>query len=255
MGPEAQNFFLKKGMSERDRSESEQQGLPSTGEIWNGSKVFFGMIIATELRLAAKLGNEERFEAWRQTEFFDAARQEWWGGWERFALGHHGLLASLNFRIDVVENRVKLGPMKDLLLVLLRHLDEPPEETLRGMAEVIHVAALQGDIKFFRKDLPGALRSGGRRKATGFFLASYILGYWFSGSLWLMKDEAARAALSAYTGHRDITQEAYRKSRERLGLNGHRDRVKASPVLWYEPEKKIYKYGPGWTRMKPHLSM
>ena len=237
-----------------DRSESEQQGLPSTGEIWNGSKVFFGMIIATERRLAARLGNEERFEEWEKEEFFAAARQEWWRGWERFVLGHGGLWASLNFRIDVVENRVKLGPMKDLLLVLLQQLDEPPKETLRAMAEVVCVAARNGDVEFFKKDLPGALRSRGRRKAKRFFLASYILGYWFSGLLWLMKDEAAWAALRAYTKREDITLYAYRKSRERLGLNGHRDRVKASPVLWYEPEKKIYKYGPGWTRMKPHLS-
>ena len=69
-----------------------------------------------------------------------------------------------------------------------------------------------------------------------------------------MAEKPGWAALCAYTGRKDITKDAYRKSRERLGLNGHRDRVKASPVLWYEPEKKIYKYGPGWTDLEPHLS-
>ena len=210
------------------------------------------MIIATELRLAAKLGNQERLKAWRHTEFFDAARQEWLGGCARYTLGQKGLAPALNFHADLVGSRLKLGGMKDLLLASLRQLDDH-EETLRNMAEVIHVAARQGDKGFLFKKIPLAIRSRGRRKAKGFILASYILGYWFSGLLWLMNDEAARAALCKYT-HTDITLYAYRKSRERLGLNGHRDRVKASPVLWYEPEKKIYKYGPGWTDLEPHLS-
>ena len=87
------------------------------------------MILDTERRLAAKLGNEEHLKAWRQTEVFDAARQEWWGGWARFALGH-GLAPALNFHADLVGSRLKLGGMKDLLLVLLRQLDEPPRGDL-----------------------------------------------------------------------------------------------------------------------------
>ena len=210
-----------------DRSESEQQGGPLLRtRLFTGSEALFWMILDTERRLAAKLGNEEHLKAWRQTEVFDAARQEWWGGWARFALGH-GLAPALNFHADLVGSRLKLEGMKDLLLALLRQLDEPPEETLRGMAEVLYVADRQGDVEFFKK-ISLARRSRGRRKAKVFFLASYILGYWFSGWLWLMSHKAGWAALCAYTGE-EITKDAYRMECYRLGLKGHKDRMRRPP--------------------------
>jgi hypothetical protein len=57
-----------------------------------------------------------------------------------------------------------------------------------------------------------------------------------------MNDQAGRAALQAYTGKTGIGEDAYTKSRERLGLNGHRDRVKAPPVLWYDAASRDYEY-------------
>jgi hypothetical protein len=185
-------------------------------------------------------------------EFFGAARQEWLDAWKRFYKAK-GLGSLFDIHTGVQQT---LEPVKNFTLVLFRLCDRS-EEVFRNQATVIYAAAREGDVKFFHA-IHLALKSHGRRveaKADSSFLAYNILCYWFAGLLWLMNDEAGRAALCAYTRHTDIAQDAYRKSRERLGLNGHRDRVKASPVLWYEPEKGIYKCRSGWTDLEPHLSI
>jgi len=95
------------------------------------------------------------------------------------------------------------------------------------MAEVVCVAERNGDVEFF-KNRSLALRSRHRRKAKRFFLASSILGYWFSGWLWLMSQKAGWGALCAYTGE-EITKDAYRMECYRLGLKGHKDRMRRPP--------------------------
>jgi hypothetical protein len=225
-------------------------------QLKNGKQLFEEVILTTEKNFAKRLGNSERVQKCRsgcaRAKFFEAARQEWVDALGRFAKKHH--LGSLfGIRAGVQQT---LEPVKNFTLVLFRFCDRP-EEVLRKQAAVIYAAAREGDVKFFHA-IHLALKSRSRRveaKVDSSFLAYNILCYWFAGLLWLMNDEAGRAALCAYTHHTDIAQDAYRKSRERLGLDGHRDRVKASPVLWYEPEKRIYKCRSGWTDLEPHLSI
>ena len=215
----------------------------SPKEVRSGQQVFEEITVNTERNLAKKLGNSERLEKWGKEKCFAAARREWLDGLRCFAQ-KLGIGSLYDIHAGVPQT---LEPLKDFTLVMLRRAGEP-SVTLQNQAAVIYAAAREGDVEFFNK-IALALESRGTRKqvkaeAEGSFLAYNILLYWFAGLLWLMNDEAARAALCQYT-KRDFTQGAYRMSRERLGLNGHTDRVKRSPVLWYEPEKKIYKYRSG----------
>ena len=248
-----------------EKPESEQQGGSVSGEvIWRGREVFFESILRMERLYLARLGNKERFEKWETTEFFAGAREEWLGAWERFALSHgqrpvlHYFGALQHFHADKEFWRVELEPMKEIVLLLLRRLDDlhEHEETLRNLAEVIYGAARQGDVAFFKKISLALRRRGGRmeKKAESLFLAYYILCHWFAGLLWLMSEKPGWAALCAYTGRKDITKDAYRKACHRLGLCGYKDRMRTPPVLEYDRVSGLYRYAAAWTRMEPHLS-
>jgi hypothetical protein len=216
--------------------------------ILSGQQSFEQIILTTERKFAKKLGNSERLEKWSEVRFFGAARREWLGAWKRFLTGQ-GLASLFDIHAGVQQT---LEPTKAFALAMLR-LTGQAEVTLRNQAAVIYDAACEGDVEFF-KNICKALRSRSRtEERERAFLPYNILCYWFAGLLWLMNDKPGWAALYAYTG-KHIQKAAYRKARERLGLNGNRDRVKASPVLEYDPQMKIYKYGPGWPRMEPHLS-
>jgi hypothetical protein len=215
----------------------------------DGKQLLEEVIFTTEKNFAKRLGNSERVQKWQKEKSFKTPRREWLGAWKRFAEKHHlGSLPGIHAGVQQT-----LEPVKNFTLALFRFCE--PQAVLRNQAGVIYAAAREGDVKFFRAIHLAFKSREFRSEADTSFLAYNILCYWFAGLLWLMNDEAGRAALCAYTGHSDITQDAYRKSRERLGLNGHRDRVEASPILWYEPEKRLYKYGPGWTDLEPHLSI
>jgi hypothetical protein len=69
-----------------------------------------------------------------------------------------------------------------------------------------------------------------------------------------MDDKAGYGALCAYTGT-EITKDAYRKARVRLGLNGQWDPVKKRSPVDYDSETKTYKFAPGWTWLEPNLSV
>jgi hypothetical protein len=228
-------------MSEESKSE-EQVGCQVGEDIWDGGEVFGRMILSVEEVLARKLGNCERMRKWEGTEFYGGAREEWFGAWKGF-ISAHGWGPVLNFRADLVKGRVKLGMMEELALLMLRWSKglEEQEETLRNMAEVVRVAARAGDVEFF-KSLALALRDGDRRvEARAPFLGYNILGYWFSGLLWLMEDKAGWAALSAYTD-KAIERDAYRQACHRLGLKGYKGRFPRAPVLGFDAVSGLYRY-------------
>jgi len=227
-------------MSDREERKQFVSSLPG-GMIWVGWEVYWRMILSVEDRFARKLGNCERVRKWKEREYFGDARREWWGAWEKYAQVH-GFGPLLNLRADVEAKRVKFGAMKEFVLAMLRGTDDLEEQgaLLRNHAEVIHGAARRGDVEFFRK-LSLSLRNGGRRvkgKAEG-FLAYYILGYWFSGMLWLMADKPGWAALCAYTGRKDITKDSYRMVCHRLRLKGYKDRGR-KPLVGFDPVKGMH---------------
>jgi len=217
----------------------EREGSLRGKDIWLGREIFEQTTRSVELVFARKLGNCERLEVWREREFYAAARQEWWTAWQRYFF-RHGLGPVLSFRADSVSGRGDLEPMKGILLLCLRRSDDHAE-TLRNMAEVVRVAARNGDVEFF-KSMSAALESGGvEEKIEGFLLGYHILGYWFSGALWLMSDKAGWAALCAYSG-KAIERDAYRQACRRLKLRGYKGRVGKAPVLGYDKVSGTYRY-------------
>jgi hypothetical protein len=126
------------------------------------------------------------------------------------------------------------------------------------MADVIHEAARQGDVKF-SQNMRRALRQNERSKRET-SLAWCIVLYWFAGLLWLMDAEAGHKALIIYleetgTAAREIvTFHAYTKARSRLGLTGYKAFAKQPPVLGYYPKQGGYGYRKRWTHLEPELS-
>ena len=103
------------------------------------------MMMNTERHVVKALGNLERLEKWQRTRFFLAARKEWFRAWTLLA-ARHGFATVLNIRAGVQK---KSKNAKSAALALLRR-SVKPKETLRRQAETIYLAALEGDIEFFR---------------------------------------------------------------------------------------------------------
>jgi hypothetical protein len=213
---------------------------PVTGPPKDGGEVLERTILTTERNRARDLGNLERIEKWQHEEFFGAARREWLDALRRLAR-KHGLGSLYEIRARVPQTP---EPEKAFTLTSLR-LSHRPGEVLRNRATVIKAAALAGDIEFFRQ-LGRVLVNHSRTQRDSSFLSYSILIYWFAGLLWLMGDKMGACAVSAYTGG-TVETDAYRKARERLGLQGYRPYVKAAPVLTYDAETKSYQYGRDWT--------
>jgi hypothetical protein len=197
-----------------------------------------------ERGIATQLGNAERLERCQSLEHFPAARAEWLKAVHLVCKQFH--LGALN-----ASRKPTLGVLKDFVLEGLRVIDTP-EVLLRNMADVIHEAARQGDVEFFQ-NMARAFRRHERSKREP-SLAWCIVLYWFAGLLWLMDDKAGYGALCAYTGT-EITKDAYRKARVRLGLNVHWDPVKKRSPVDYDSGTKTYKFAPGWTWLEPNLSV
>jgi len=200
-----------------------------------GEQLVFEIILNAERNRAKDLGNYERFEAWGKAKCFGIARREWFGAWKRFYKGKR-LSCLFDIREGVLET---LEPEKAFTLASLRW-SEQPEEILRKRATVVRVAAMQGDVRFFEQ-LGQVLINRERTKREDAFLGYSILLYWFAGNLWLMNEKAGAAALCAYT-KRDITKAAYRSACRRLGLKGHRDRMR-HPPFGYDAVSGIYEIG------------
>jgi hypothetical protein len=218
-----------------DTSESEQQGGSIPGEIIFAREKFVKKILGGERHRAEKLGTCECLAKWETTESFAVARQEWTDAWIRFARNNR--FGSL-FAFDAEET---LEGRKDFALTMLRRANVP-SVTLQNQAAVIHAAACEGDVSFFHA-IAFALRSRTRQVEADFersFLGFNVLMYWFAGLLWLMPEKPGWAALCAYTGRKDITKDAYRMECYRLGLKGHKDRMRSPSVLGFDPVTGTY---------------
>ena len=206
--------------------------------ISSGEQLLEQIALTADRKITKDLGNSECLERWRKKKVFASAQGEWLGGWKRFARTH-GLETLLRIHAGVQHDP---EPIRSLVLAMLR-LSDKPQEVLKKQAPVIDAAVREGDVEFFKK-LNLALKSRGGRgsgEAESSFLAFNILRYWFAGLLWLMNDKEGCNALSAYTGNK-IETAAYRKARLRLGLRGHKDRMRRPPVLEFDPVTRSYKY-------------
>jgi hypothetical protein len=209
-------------------------------KILSGQQAFEQIILITERNLAKKLRNSEVLERWLKMKSLNSTREEWLGAWKRFQ-EKQGLDSLSGMHAGVQQT---LEPAKAFVLALLRHASDP-ERTLKSQAAIIHGAAGEGDVEFF-KQLGLLLRNHPRMKREGSFLSYSILCYWFAGRLWLMGDKVGSRALSAYTGS-TVTSDAYRKTRSRgLSLDGYRRYVKSAPIVGFDPERKSYQYRCNW---------
>jgi len=199
---------------------------------------------------AKRLGNAERLQRCQSLEYFPAARTEW-------LQAVHLVCKQYHFGAVSASGKPTLEALKNYVLEGLSVTDTP-DVMLRNMADVIHEAARQGEVEFFRTMARAFRRHERSRRKTS--LAWCIVLYWFAGLLWLMDAEAGHKALILYlkdaeTAPREIvTLDAYKKACSRLGLKGYKAFATRPPVLGYYPKQKTYGSRKGWTHLEPKLS-
>ena len=206
----------------------------------SGREKFDHFLDVWERNTAKELGNLFRLQKSREVDFYRPARAELDRAWSLF-LAKYGL-DSL-FRIRASE-QTDMTDMKAFVLAMLRQSDRPETILIRQLPTILS-AARANDLEFFRQ-MKLAQRGQTRAKRSRSFLAFNILRYWFAGLLWLMNDFKGANALRAYTGE-NIREDAYRKSRQRLRLQGWRKRTCSPPVEAYHPRTKTYAFSSAWT--------
>jgi hypothetical protein len=199
---------------------------------------------------AMRLGNAERLQRCQSLKYFPAARTEW-------LRAVHRVCKQYRFGAVSASGKPTLEALKNYVVQALR-FTETPDVVLRNMADVIHEAARQGDVKF-SQNMRRALRQNERSKRET-SLAWCIVLYWFAGLLWLMDAEAGHRALISYlievgnAPRKIVRLDAYKKACSRLRLKGYKAFATQPPVLAYHPKQRAYAYRERWTHLEPELS-
>jgi hypothetical protein len=217
------------------------------------AEAFRNTVRAIQRSTATRLANAERLSLCEHLEQFPAARDEWFLAWRIFLKRlRHDALISKERSSEAAKNYVLWG----------LSATGDPKAMLKNTAQVIHAAATEGDVEFFRR-MSDSFKSHDRRKPDPAPLVFCILQYRFAGLLWLMDSEAASRALAQYLkddralshSRRNVPYEAYKQARRRLKLKGYTAFAKKPPIVAYLPKTKAYRYNGNWaTILEPRLS-
>ena len=216
---------------------------------------FTNALLSHEQAWAKRLKTSEFVRQCENLSGFRQARHEWFAAWEIFLRrpGDRQLLPIL-----LLEG-ASFEAAKNYILWGLSQKNDAGPSLLRNTASVIHRAALQGDLNFFR-EIGYAFRSRDRTKPNPAPIEGCVLNFWFAGLLWLMNAEVGAQALEHYVqttrfGRLGVKFEAYKKVRSRLKLRGYRVFSSKPLITAYHPKQRRYVWASDWeTKLVPRLS-
>lgn len=230
----------------------------SPAEVSGESNLIPGIknaILAHDQAWANRLETSEFVRQCEPLSGFLQARHEWFRAWEIFLRrpGQRQLLPIL------LHEGASFPAAKSFILWGLSQKNDAGPSLLRNTASVIHRAALQGDLNFFR-EIGYAFRSRDRTKPNPAPIEGCVLNFWFSGLLWLMNAEVGAQALEHYVqttrfGRSVVRFEAYKKARSHLKLRGYRCFSPKPLITAYHPKQRNYVWATDWeTKLEPRLS-